>query len=197
MGWMSFMCSAGSAGSGSSIVAGRRAYHERMTMTASGETAVREATVADAPAISAIGTVAFPAVHNAIAGEAFSQAVVEQTYSIGALTECISRCARSDDAVFLVAERDGAVVGYLHYDCVGHEPELHRIYVDPEQKRGGVGSTLMREFHAWLDPGSTYVLLVAEENRDAQAFYARYGLVVEGRVGWEPTLRRRDEHRGG
>lgn len=143
---------------------------------------VREATVADAPAISAIGSVAFPAVHNEIAGEAFSAAVVEQTYSIGALTECISRCARADDAVFFVAERDGAVVGYLHYDCVGPEPELHRIYVDPEQKRGGIGSVLMREFHAWLDPGSSYILLVAEANGDARAFYERHGLVVEGRV---------------
>ena len=71
------------------------------------------------------------------------------------------------------------VVGYLHYDCAGPEPELHRIYVDPEQKRGGIGSVLMREFHAWLDPGSSYILLVAEANRDAQAFYARHGLVVE------------------
>ncbi len=145
-------------------------------------TVVREATVADAPAISAIGTVAFPAVHNDIVGEAFSAAVVEQTYSIGALTECISRCARADDAVFFVAERDGAVVGYLHYDCMGPEPELHRIYVDPEQKRGGIGSVLLGEFHAWLDPGSSYILLVAEANRDAQAFYARHGLVVERSV---------------
>jgi ribosomal protein S18 acetylase RimI-like enzyme len=143
---------------------------------------VREATVADAPAISAIGSVAFPAVHNDIAGEAFSAAVVEQTYSIGALTECICRCARADDAVFFVAERDGAVVGYLHYDCVGPEPELHRIYVDPEQKRGGIGSVLMREFHAWLDPENSYILLVAEANADALAFYERHGLVVESRV---------------
>jgi GNAT superfamily N-acetyltransferase len=149
---------------------------------AGGDIVVREATVADASAISAIGSVAFPAVHNEIVGEEFSAAVVQQTYSISALTECISRCARADDAVFFVAERDGDVVGYLHYDCVGPEPELHRIYVDPEQKRGGVGSVLMRDFHAWLDPGSSYVLMVAEANQDAQAFYARHGLVIEGRV---------------
>ena len=152
-------------------------------MNAAGEAAVvRAATVAHAPAISAIGSVAFPAVHNDIVGEAFSAAVVEQTYSIAALTECISLCARTHDALFLVAERDDAVVGYLHYDCVGHEPELHRIYVHPEQKRGGVGSALMREFHAWLDPGSSHILLVAAANADALAFYARHGLVVERRV---------------
>jgi ribosomal protein S18 acetylase RimI-like enzyme len=138
--------------------------------------------VADAESIAAIGRVAFPAVHNDIAGEAFVTAVVEQTYSVEALTDCISRCADADDAIFLVAERDGAVIGYLHYDCEGAEPELHRIYVDPEQKRGGIGSMLMRELHTGLESGSSYVLMVAEANRAAQAFYARHGLIVERRV---------------
>ena len=40
----------------------------------------------------------------------------------------------------------------------------------------------MRDFHAWLEPGSTYILLVAEANRYARAFYARHGLVAECRV---------------
>ena len=40
----------------------------------------------------------------------------------------------------------------------------------------------MRALHAWLDSGSTYILLVAEANRDAQAFYVRHGLVVERSV---------------
>ena len=34
-------------------------------------------------------------------------------------------CANADDAEFLVAERDGEVIGYLHYDSEGVEPELH------------------------------------------------------------------------
>ena len=90
----------------------------------------------------------------------------------------LDRC----DAEFLVAERDGDVVGYLHYDSEGAEPELHRIYVDPGQKRGGVGSALMRELHARLPPGGQYILLVVEANKDAQAFYERHGLVIERRI---------------
>src|SRR2546422_559815 len=108
--------------------------------------------------------------------------VVEQTYSIEALTECITRCTAAIDAEFLVAEQDGDVIGYLHYDSEGPEPELHRIYVDPGRKRGGVGSALMRELHARLPPGRQYVLFVAEANTDAQAFYQRHGLVVERKV---------------
>ena len=152
-------------------------------MTEPGATlVVRTALVVDAPSIAAIGRVAFPAVHNDVVGAEFAAAVVEQTYSIEALTECIIRCAAAIDAEFLVAEQDGAVLGYLHYDSEGAEPELHRIYVDPGRKRGGVGSALMRELHARLPPGRQYVLLVAEANKDAQAFYERHGLVIERRV---------------
>src|SRR5262245_1447350 len=143
---------------------------------------VRPARVADAPAISAIGSAGFPAVHDDIVGAEFSAAVVAQTYSIEALTDCITRCADADDAEFLVAELDGEVVGYVHYDCEADEPELHRIYVDTSRKRGGIGSALMNQLHERLAPGSSYILLVAEANTDAQAFYARHGLVVERRV---------------
>jgi ribosomal protein S18 acetylase RimI-like enzyme len=143
---------------------------------------VRAATAADAPAIATIGKVGFPAVHNDIVGPTFAAAVVEETYSIAALTECITRCGEDDNAQFLVAEEDGEVLAYLHYDCDGAEPELHRIYVDLERTRAGIGSALMRELHARLRPGSSYVLLVAEANTGARAFYERHGLIVERRV---------------
>ena len=143
---------------------------------------VRAALVSDAPSIAAIGCVAFPAVHNDVVGAEFAAAVVEQTYSVEALTACIRRCTAADDAEFLVAERDGEVIGYLHYDSEGAEPELHRIYVDPDKKRGGVGRALMQELHARLKPGAQYILLVAEANTGAQAFYERQGLVIENRV---------------
>jgi ribosomal protein S18 acetylase RimI-like enzyme len=64
----------------------------------------------------------------------------------------------------------------------GPQPELHRIYVDPTRKRGGIGSALLRELHARLEPGTSYVLLVAELNTDARAFYDRQGFVFEARV---------------
>jgi ribosomal protein S18 acetylase RimI-like enzyme len=143
---------------------------------------VRTAVVADAPAVAAIGRVAFPAVHNDVVGPEFAAALVEQTYSIEALTDCITRCTAAFDAEFLVAELDDEVIGFLHYDSEGPEPELHRIYVDPGRKRGGVGSALMRELHRRLPHGKAYVLFVAEANTDAQGFYQRHGLVVERRV---------------
>ena len=67
--------------------------------------------------------------HDEIVGAEFAAAVVEQTYSVAALTQCITRCGEAGHAEFLVAERDGEVVGYLHYDSEGTQPELYRIYV--------------------------------------------------------------------
>ena len=40
----------------------------------------------------------------------------------------------------------------------------------------------MRELHARLRRGNSYILLVAEANVEAQAFYRRFGLVVERAV---------------
>jgi len=74
------------------------------------------------------------------------------------------------------------VVGYLHFDREGPEPELHRIYVDPMQKRGGIGGALLRELHARLDLGTSYILLVHAENHAAIAFYEHYGFVEQARV---------------
>jgi ribosomal protein S18 acetylase RimI-like enzyme len=146
------------------------------------ELVVRTALVSDAPAISAIGSVAFPAIHADLVGPAYAAAVVEQTYSVDALAACIRLCTAAANAEFLVAERDGEVIGYLHYDSEGAEPELHRLYVHPDRKRGGVGRALVDELHDRLGPGAEYVLLVAEANTDAQAFYEWLGLVVERRI---------------
>jgi ribosomal protein S18 acetylase RimI-like enzyme len=143
---------------------------------------IRTAEVDDAPGIAAIGRVAFPAVHDSIIGPEAAASVVDKTYSVEALIACITSCANAGDAQFLVADEDGRVVGYLHYDCAGPQPELHRIYVDPARKRGGIGTALLHELHARLDPGSSYVLMVAEENTAARAFYERHGFAFTAKV---------------
>ena len=143
---------------------------------------IRPAEVGDAPEIAAIGSVAFRAVHDSIISPEIAASVVQQTYSIEALTACITLCATEDDAHFLVACEGDSVVGYLHYDCEGPQPELHRLYVDSTRKRGGIGSSLLRELHTRLKPGASYVLLVAEQNTDARAFYDRKGFVFDARV---------------
>jgi ribosomal protein S18 acetylase RimI-like enzyme len=147
------------------------------------ETTVRDAVAADAEAIACIGRVAVPDTYSDLIDDAaVMDAIVEQSYALDVLRECILHCVRAVDAHFLVAERDGRIVGFLHYDREGREPELHRIYVEPTQKRRGIGGALLRELHGRIAPGGSYILMVVAANRPAVAFYERHGFAEAARV---------------
>jgi ribosomal protein S18 acetylase RimI-like enzyme len=157
-------------------------------------TIVRDAVPADAPAVAAIGKVAVPETYKQlIPAESVMEAIVEQSYALDALGGCITRCAIGEDAHFLIAERGRQVVGFLHYDSEGAEPELHRIYVDPARKRQGIGSALLEELHRRLASDTSYVLMVVAANRPAVSFYERHGFVEAARVDGVTYM---DEHMG-
>lgn len=143
---------------------------------------VRHARPTDAADIRAIGRQAVPDTYRGIVDPVVLHNIVEQSYSIDALTDCIARCTKSPDAHFTVAEIDGSVVGFLHYDCAGPEPELHRIYVEPALKRKGIGTALVSELHSHLPAGWTYILMVVAANLPAVSFYRRHGFAVEAEV---------------
>ncbi len=143
---------------------------------------IRDATGADAEAIVAIGSIGFARTHEHLLGKAATRAVVDQTYTREAVAHSIARCGSTDDAHFLVAEREGRVVGYLHYDCFASEPELHRIYLDQTEIGRGTGSRLMEELHARLGPDSSYIVMTAVANNTARQFYERHGLVELRRI---------------
>jgi GNAT superfamily N-acetyltransferase len=143
---------------------------------------IRDAARADARRISDIGRNAMPAQYQGLVDPVAVQAAIEQTYGIDAIAACIDACARARGAEFLVAEVDDDLVGYLHFDSFGPEPELHRLYVDARGRGGGIGGQLMQTLHARLAPGEPYMLLVLEGNDRAVCFYQRHGLVVAGYV---------------
>lgn len=143
---------------------------------------VREASPADAAAVAAIGQAAIPDTFRGIVDPVVLQNIVDQSYAIKALETCITRCRQARDAHFLLAELEDRVVGFLHYDCEGPKPELHRIYLEPTMKRKGVGTALMHALHERLAPGSSYILMVIAANLPAVSFYRRHGLVEEARV---------------
>jgi ribosomal protein S18 acetylase RimI-like enzyme len=140
---------------------------------------IRDATPDDAPAIARIGRDAFAATHRDLIPAELLDAVIEQTYSHDALAHCISSCAAAPDAHFLVAESDGDVRGFLHFDCSGPRPELHRIYIARELTGRGLGAKLLHELDRRLDAGATYVLLVIAGNDGALRFYVREGFREE------------------
>jgi GNAT superfamily N-acetyltransferase len=136
----------------------------------------------DAAGVAAIGRAAIPDTFRGTVDPVVLQNIVEQSYSIEALKACIARCRDAEDAHFLVAYLDGRVAGFLHYDCEGSEPELHRIYLEPALKRRGIGSALLEALHERLTPGSSYILMVIAANLPAVTFYRRHGLVEEANV---------------
>ncbi|HEX9350383.1 MAG TPA: GNAT family N-acetyltransferase [Gaiellaceae bacterium] len=154
-----------------------------MTQGTALDIVVRDAGPADATAVAAIGKVAVPETYeNLISDASVMNTIVEQSYALDALRDCVARSARDESAQFLVAERNGRIVGFLHYDCEGPEPELHRIYVDPTQKRQGIGSALLRELHQRLPPRTSYILMVVAANRPAVSFYEHHGFAEAARV---------------
>jgi len=156
------------------------------------ETIVRDAVAADSAVVASIGRVAVPATYKDLIDDAaVMEAIVEQSYAPDRLRDCVVRCARAVDAHFLVAERDGRIVGFLHYDSEGPEPELHRIYVEPSQKRRGIGSALLQELHRRLASGDSYILMVVAANQPAVAFYERHGFVEAARVDGVAYMRER------
>jgi ribosomal protein S18 acetylase RimI-like enzyme len=148
-----------------------------------GNVRIRDAERTDAAAVATIGRVAMTAQYVGLVDPAAVQAAVDQTYSVEAVADCIDRCRAADPAEFLVAERDGRIEGFLHFDAFGPEPELHRLYVDATARSGGLGRLLIEELHDRLPDSVRYMLLVLEGNDRAVAFYERHGLEVAERVG--------------
>lgn len=150
--------------------------------TPAGARTVREAEVTDAAAIAALGSEAFRATHIGLLDVRTIDAVIVQTYSVPALTACIAQCAGAPDAFFLVACAESSILGYLHYDNTGDEPELHRIYVTRHKEGTGIGTALLEALHARLPDRASYRVTVAAGNEPALRFYRRRGFTTETRI---------------
>ena len=77
-----------------------------------------------------------------------------------------------------VAERDGAVTGFLTVEPRGdNEVELTRLYVDPDARGGGIGRALWHQALKSLQTrGEPAVLVnVFGDNADGRRFYERLG----------------------
>jgi ribosomal-protein-alanine N-acetyltransferase len=78
---------------------------------------------------------------------------------------------------YLVAEADGEVVGYAAASIVADIAELQRIAVDPDHRRTGLATELVRAVtdRARRAEADRLLLEVREDNAGALAFYAAAG----------------------
>lgn len=163
-------------------------------MTGLAPAIVRHAREADADAIERVARASWTETYRDIFDRSFTEDFLERAYAPDALRAAIERSAAATLGEFLVAERDGEVVGYLQFGEGPRGPELYRVYADPAHFGTGVGKALLDDLHRRIEGRvDTYVLDVHSRNERGRAFYDRHGFVVVGggaTVDCDLTLRR-------
>jgi ribosomal-protein-alanine N-acetyltransferase len=142
---------------------------------------VRQATPADAEAIARVARASWRDTYRDIFETAFIEDFLARNYDEAGLAGAAARAHDQPGAAFLVAERDGAIVGYLQFGEGTRGPELFRVYADPAHYGTGIGSALLDELHRRVGESVTsYVLDVHSRNERGRAFYDRNGFVIVG-----------------
>lgn len=105
---------------------------------------VRDATTEDVPAIRTIAERGWRAAYRDILSTETIDAAIESWYDPETLRESVTR----EDVAYLVAERDGAVLGYVSGRPTEEDgvASLGAIYVDPDHWQEGVGAALLAAF---------------------------------------------------
>ena len=145
------------------------------------DVAIRPATDADAATIGRLGAL-LVRMHHAFDAQRFMSPArdAERGYAAFMQAQLAER-----DVTVLVAERAGAVIGYVY---AGLEPRdwmslrdsagvVHDVVVDPLHRRAGVGRMLLAAAMEWLRAhGAPRVILwTAERNEAAQRLFAESG----------------------
>lgn len=83
----------------------------------------------------------------------------------------------------ILAERDGAVLGYLDILTILDECDIRRVAVHPDCRRQGIGFFLLQTFFREAEAAGVrrYTLEVRESNRSALALYRKTGFRENGR----------------
>jgi len=92
----------------------------------------------------------------------------------------IQKKLQRDPDLFLVADRDGHIIGAVMGGYDGRRGLVYHLAVAPEHRQHGIGAALMSELEARLrDKGclKSY-LLVTRDNADVLAFYRARGWEV-------------------
>ena len=103
---------------------------------------IRQATVADIPAIQALAHAAWPVAYGTILSPEQLAYMLELMYSEAALARQMN-----EGSVFLLAEQHGTIIGFSSHSLHHHGKavtRLHKLYLHPERKGTGVGRQLLR-----------------------------------------------------
>jgi ribosomal protein S18 acetylase RimI-like enzyme len=100
------------------------------------------------------------------------------------------------DETTLVAVTNGTVIGVIHSTRWRTTSSITWLHVEPEWRRRGVGSQLLRLLEAQLGYTTWFVVEVCSQNVVGRAFLLRHGYnESEAVVDLEPRLVRLEKHR--
>lgn len=148
---------------------------------------IRRGVAGDARGISRTGRESFSRAFGHLYPLDVLERYLDDTYSEQKIVSSFSNSRN----VFIVADVDDEVVGFLKLKLACHHQLIHgecqvqvqKIYVLPNFANSGLGSCLMRSADAEIGGILSVAawLMVYEENRRAVCFYERFGYRVIGR----------------
>jgi ribosomal protein S18 acetylase RimI-like enzyme len=142
---------------------------------------VRTATIDDIDAIRRVAGASLTASYGHVLDDETIGDAVERWYATDSLAEDLE----SDDTLMLVAARNGAVVGFTQAYVTDRRErvgEIDWLHVDPDDREGGVGTTLLREVETELVERDVDRIegCVLEANEAGGEFYAEHGFEATG-----------------
>jgi ribosomal protein S18 acetylase RimI-like enzyme len=159
------------------------------------EFVLRAATEPDLAAVRDLLVATWHATYDGIYGRERVREITDRWHSLAAL----ARGAAGPRRVFLVAERDGRIVGTSLAYPDGCEAVLSRLYVHPEAQGTGLGRRILDESLRRLIGASACRLEVEPRNVRAIRFYERAGFAPAGESrncggdsGYEALIMRRE-----
>ncbi|MFB6145495.1 MAG: N-acetyltransferase family protein [Candidatus Nanohaloarchaea archaeon] len=135
---------------------------------------IRHAEPQDAEGIHDIALKSWKDAYSRFLSEDTIEEVIEDWYSVEDLEE------ETGDQIFYVAEKDGKVVGFVHATIEDGGASLHRIYLDPDYQRQGIGSKLYERMMKELPETTEKIELeVLAENKKGKSFYRKKGFETQ------------------
>lgn len=108
--------------------------------------------------------------------------IEKAVYSTPWSTQVFHDELEADGRTYLVAERDGRVVGFGGLMVIADEAHITTVAVDPEARGGGIGKRLMLSLvdHAIESGANSLTLEVRVSNETARRLYTRFGMAPVG-----------------
>lgn len=144
---------------------------------------IREATVADIPAVQKIAFATWPIAYGDIIADAQITYMLEMMYSAEALIAQMTTRQHH----FLLAYMNDVAIGFAAYEInaesTSSTTKLHKLYCEPTQQKSGVGVALVVAVEkAAVAANQRSLNLNVNKNNNAIGFYQRLGFSVTDEV---------------